>query len=259
MLLRLPDRGQGPLRVVVADVAPVRLDPPEGAGQPLRGTCGGGGGSAGCGTRGCSSGGDDGGGAATGCAAGGGGGCCHRSGNQEPVACASSDQGCGTAIGSKVDAGQACSSSNNGGGRGEAYRPPPLGGLVWRPPGGAGGGGGNGAMDADSPPPRCIIWLGPSSGPALTHLQLTHSAAPWVCLDPAAGYSRAHGLCESLDRLLRRRYFLVEKARGAQIIGLLVGTLGAAGYLQALEALRALAQEVGRRGGGGGKGRTAFA
>jgi hypothetical protein len=37
----------------------------------------------------------------------------------------------------------------------------------------------------------------------------------------------------------------VERARGASMVGLLVGTLGAAGYKTALEQLRHLAAEVG--------------
>jgi diphthamide biosynthesis enzyme Dph1/Dph2-like protein len=41
------------------------------------------------------------------------------------------------------------------------------------------------------------------------------------------------------------RYYLVERARGASMVGLLVGTLGAAGYKTALEQLRHLAAEVG--------------
>lgn len=48
-----------------------------------------------------------------------------------------------------------------------------------------------------------------------------------------------------MDKLLKRRYYLVERARSASMVGLLVGTLGAAGYLQALSVLRDLAKQVG--------------
>ncbi|KAI8474870.1 MAG: hypothetical protein J3K34DRAFT_517740 [Monoraphidium minutum] len=144
--------------------------------------------------------------------------------------------------GASGDGGQASSSGDGDGTGGGAadgageYAPPPLGGLVWRAPAAAAGA-----------PPRAMLWLGPPSGPALTHLQLTHSGAAWVAVDPAAGFAMSTGLCDGLDRLLRRRYYLVEKARGANIIGLLVGTLGAAGYLEALEALRRLVDQAGKK------------
>jgi diphthamide biosynthesis protein 2 len=52
------------------------------------------------------------------------------------------------------------------------------------------------------------------------------------------------GLSPELQRLLKRRYFLVEKAKGAQLVGLLVGTLGPAGYLQVLQRLQQLVKQV---------------
>eukprot|EP00879_Flechtneria_rotunda_P019749 GHRR01020753.1.p1 GENE.GHRR01020753.1~~GHRR01020753.1.p1 ORF type:complete len:434 (+),score=158.75 GHRR01020753.1:401-1702(+) len=112
---------------------------------------------------------------------------------------------------------------------------PPIGGLVWQLPS---------SCDPDNKP--LMVWLGPPDSPALTHLQLTHSTHLWLLLDPATLAVR-HGLAHELDRLLRRRYYLVERARGATMIGLLVGTLGAAGYLQALQALRKLAAQAGKK------------
>ncbi|KDD74264.1 hypothetical protein H632_c1448p1, partial [Helicosporidium sp. ATCC 50920] len=46
---------------------------------------------------------------------------------------------------------------------------------------------------------------------------------------------------------LGRRYALVQRARTARIVGLLVGTLGAAGYGSALRRLRALVAASGRK------------
>ena len=45
-----------------------------------------------------------------------------------------------------------------------------------------------------------------------------------------------------ISRTLKRRYYLVERARNAAIVGILVGTLGAAGYLRAVDHVRQLAQ-----------------
>ena len=44
-----------------------------------------------------------------------------------------------------------------------------------------------------------------------------------------------------------RRHFLVEKAKNAAIIGILVGTLGVAGYLGVIERLRQLARDAGKK------------
>lgn len=88
-----------------------------------------------------------------------------------------------------------------------------------------------------------MVWIGPAESPALTHLQLTHSTHPWVLLEPVQ-QTVHQGLAPGLERLLKRRYYLVERARSATMVGLLVGTLGAAGYLQALNVLRALARQV---------------
>ncbi|XP_040830290.1 2-(3-amino-3-carboxypropyl)histidine synthase subunit 2 isoform X3 [Ochotona curzoniae] len=48
-------------------------------------------------------------------------------------------------------------------------------------------------------------------------------------------------------RLRARRYYLVERARDARVVGLLVGTLGVAQYREALAHLRSLTQAAGKR------------
>eukprot|EP00775_Hariotina_reticulata_P010493 gene10493-10653_t len=76
--------------------------------------------------------------------------------------------------------------------------------------------------------------------------QLTFNTHSWLLLD-AAAHAVQRGLADGLERLLKRRYYLVERARGASMVGLLVGTLGAAGYLTALQQLRALATQAGKK------------
>lgn len=60
--------------------------------------------------------------------------------------------------------------------------------------------------------------MGPVEAPALAQLQLAASGARWAALD-AAGQSMREGLPPELSRALRRRRFLVEKARAASIVG----------------------------------------
>ncbi|PRW20179.1 diphthamide biosynthesis 2 [Chlorella sorokiniana] len=124
-----------------------------------------------------------------------------------------------------------------------------------------------------------LAWLGAPDAPALLQLQLTYSACPWAMLDPvllppapvdssgsaadgvaaegsaAAAAAEAAAECGALteglpleiSRALRRRYFLVEKARDANIVGILVGTLGAAGYADAVQRLRRAAAAAGKK------------
>ena len=68
---------------------------------------------------------------------------------------------------------------------------------------------------------------------ALHSLGLCNVYHTEVCLQGVPG---------TVGRVLRRRYFLVEKARNASIVGILVGTLGVAGYLDVVDRVRELAK-----------------
>ena len=94
-----------------------------------------------------------------------------------------------------------------------------------------------------------FVWVGADDAPALQQLQLTFSAAPWVVHDPRAAPAAAlrEGLPLEISRVLRRRHYLVERARNASIVGILVGTLGVAGYRAAIDAVRAAAQRAGKK------------
>jgi diphthamide biosynthesis protein 2 len=91
-----------------------------------------------------------------------------------------------------------------------------------------------------------FAWVGAPDAPALAQLQLTRSGAPWALFDPSGG-GLSEGLPPGVARTLRRRYYLVEKARNADVIGILVGTLGVAGYRGALDSLRAAARAAGKK------------
>ncbi|VFQ82350.1 unnamed protein product [Cuscuta campestris] len=51
----------------------------------------------------------------------------------------------------------------------------------------------------------------------------------------------------SQNKILRRRYFLVEKAKDAGIVGILVGTLGVAGYLHMIHQMKDLITRAGKK------------
>lgn len=48
-------------------------------------------------------------------------------------------------------------------------------------------------------------------------------------------------------RILKRRYYLVEKAKDANIVGILVGTLGVAGYLHMINQIKELVSKAGKK------------
>lgn len=78
------------------------------------------------------------------------------------------------------------------------------------------------SLPSGTTPDACrLLWLGPLDSPTLAQLQLTRSAGRWAALDPGSGAFQ-EGLSPELGRLLKRRYFLVEKTREASIVGLLV-------------------------------------
>jgi diphthamide biosynthesis protein 2 len=90
-------------------------------------------------------------------------------------------------------------------------------------------------------------WIGPREGaPALTELLMSFSGATWSFFDPLSGET-AHGVPDEMRRRLMRRFFLLEKAREAAIVGLLVGTLAPLNISEAVSKLRRLAQRAGKR------------
>ncbi|KAL9932830.1 hypothetical protein V8E36_008085 [Tilletia maclaganii] len=125
-------------------------------------------------------------------------------------------------------------------------------------------------LDASS---SAILYLGPESR-ALTNLLLHLGPTfPVVSYDPtqyrplnpdapsSSGSSAAPVRLETgkTNRLLMQRYAMVQRARDASVVGLLVGTLGVASYLPIIDGLRARLSDHGStaKGGGGAGGRKA--
>lgn len=92
------------------------------------------------------------------------------------------------------------------------------------------------------------VWVGENpESLALTNAMLCHNQSDWFRYDPVAGEWHAYGSVSTASRTLRRRYFLVEKAKDASIVGIVVGTLTIAGYLEALGALRRVLAKAGKK------------
>uniref|UniRef100_A0A8C0GFR8 2-(3-amino-3-carboxypropyl)histidine synthase subunit 2 n=1 Tax=Chelonoidis abingdonii TaxID=106734 RepID=A0A8C0GFR8_CHEAB len=91
---------------------------------------------------------------------------------------------------------------------------------------------------------HAVFYVG-AEGLTLTNFMLSWNRCPFSSFDPVTGCGRH----ESLDanRSLLRRLYLVERARDARVVGILVGTLGVAGYLSILEHLRDILHRAGKR------------
>ncbi|NXA31454.1 DPH2 synthase, partial [Eudromia elegans] len=91
----------------------------------------------------------------------------------------------------------------------------------------------------------CAMFYVGAEGLALSSFMLTWNRCPFSSFDPATGCAR----CETfnVNRALMRRLYLVERARDAGVVGILVGTLGVAGYLDVLRHLRELLRWAGKR------------
>ncbi|KAI6063947.1 Diphthamide biosynthesis protein 2 isoform X1 [Aix galericulata] len=89
-----------------------------------------------------------------------------------------------------------------------------------------------------------VFYVG-AEGLALTNFMLTWNRCPFSSFDPATGQGRRETL--NVNRALMRRLYLVERARDARVVGVLVGTLGVAGYLEVLQHLRQLLRRAGKR------------
>ncbi|KAI9451826.1 diphthamide biosynthesis protein [Lactarius psammicola] len=80
-----------------------------------------------------------------------------------------------------------------------------------------------------------ILYVGPPSL-ALTNLLLTHSATPVYGYDPTTRQATLQSV--QTNKPLMRRYAIVQKARDADVFGILVGTLGVASYLPLIARIR---------------------
>lgn len=98
---------------------------------------------------------------------------------------------------------------------------------------------------------RCaFVWVGGGESPALTQALATlHGRCRGVAqVDPATSALSAEATGSAqVGRVVKRRRFLIEKAREARVVGIVAGTLGVAGYLTAIARLRELIARSGRK------------
>uniref|UniRef100_A0A0A9EKK5 Diphthamide biosynthesis protein 2 n=1 Tax=Arundo donax TaxID=35708 RepID=A0A0A9EKK5_ARUDO len=89
-----------------------------------------------------------------------------------------------------------------------------------------------------------IFWIGQDNS-AFANIVLTFNKCEIVRYDAIANQQFID--VSHLMKIVRRRYYLVEKAKDANIIGILVGTLGVAGYLRIIEQMKELIKCAGKK------------
>ncbi|XP_065866064.1 uncharacterized protein [Euphorbia lathyris] len=89
-----------------------------------------------------------------------------------------------------------------------------------------------------------LLWVG-SNNSAFSNVVLTFNSCEIVRYD--ADEDRLVTDLSESRRILKRRYYLVEKAKDANVVGILVGTLGVAGYLDVIHQMKDLVTSAGKK------------
>ncbi|KAJ8091767.1 Diphthamide biosynthesis protein 2 [Marasmius tenuissimus] len=93
-------------------------------------------------------------------------------------------------------------------------------------------------QDKEDPTPETetILYIGPSTSLTLTNILITHPSSTVYSYNPAT--RTTHLESSHTSKSLMRRYATLQKARDADVFGILVGTLGVASYLPLLTHIR---------------------
>ncbi|KAK9060958.1 hypothetical protein SSX86_019854 [Deinandra increscens subsp. villosa] len=89
-----------------------------------------------------------------------------------------------------------------------------------------------------------LFWIGPDNS-AFANVVLTFNSCEIVRYDATEDQLLTD--TSQQRRILKRRYYLVEKAKDASIVGILVGTLGVAGYLSMIHQIKEMITKAGKK------------
>jgi diphthamide biosynthesis protein 2 len=89
-----------------------------------------------------------------------------------------------------------------------------------------------------------IFYIGGES-PTLTNFMLTYTSNQFFSYNPADKICRFE--TRNVNRMLGHRYFLIQKAKEAKMVGILVGTLGAVDYLPMIDRVNEVLTTAGKK------------
>ena len=79
----------------------------------------------------------------------------------------------------------------------------------------------------------------------MTNLIYNFQSGQFFSYNPSTREGRRENV--NVNKLLKKRYFMVEKAKDAKIVGILIGTLGVANYSDMLNRLKVLTKKAGKK------------
>ncbi|KAG7488773.1 hypothetical protein MATL_G00038530 [Megalops atlanticus] len=89
-----------------------------------------------------------------------------------------------------------------------------------------------------------MFYIG-KEGVTLTNFMMTWNHCSFSSFDPEMMIGRVETI--SINRALMKRYYLIEKAKDASVVGILVGTLGVANYLTIIDQLKEIICKAGKK------------
>lgn len=89
-----------------------------------------------------------------------------------------------------------------------------------------------------------IFYIG-QEGATLTNFMMTWNQCSFCSFDPSTGEGRTESV--KINRALMKRYYAIERAKDAAVVGILVGTLGVADYLSIIPQLKEAIHKAGKK------------
>ncbi|XP_072544167.1 2-(3-amino-3-carboxypropyl)histidine synthase subunit 2 [Salminus brasiliensis] len=82
-------------------------------------------------------------------------------------------------------------------------------------------------------------------GLTLTNFMMTWNRCAFSSFDPEVSTGRAESI--NINKALMKRYYAIERAKDASVVGILVGTLGVANYLAVIDQLKESIRKAGKK------------
>ncbi|XP_051867897.1 2-(3-amino-3-carboxypropyl)histidine synthase subunit 2 [Pristis pectinata] len=89
-----------------------------------------------------------------------------------------------------------------------------------------------------------MFYVGQES-PTLTNFMMTWNRCSFCSFDPVKGVGRQETV--NINKALMKRYYMIERAKDAQVVGILIGTLGVADYLSTIDHLKWIVKQSGKK------------
>ncbi|XP_028408526.1 2-(3-amino-3-carboxypropyl)histidine synthase subunit 2-like [Dendronephthya gigantea] len=89
-----------------------------------------------------------------------------------------------------------------------------------------------------------VFYIGEESL-SLTNHMMAYNTCQFYSYNPESSRCRKETL--SVNRLLMKRYYLIERAKDARVVGILIGTLGVANYLTILQRIKKILRQCGKK------------